>query len=157
MRLTTKGRYAVTAMLDVALHQDTGPVALIDVAARQAISLSYLEQLFARIRRCDLVNSTRGPGGGYSLKIPAKEISVLAIIEAVDENVDARACKGNGDCDGGARCLTHDLWNKLSQSINHFLDDVSLQDLIDKHELKLALQPCDGAPMRQLFNIQVQL
>ena len=107
MRLTSKGRYAVTAMLDVALHSNEGPVPLADISERQGISLSYLEQLFSRLRKAGLVASVRGPGGGYRLGIDANKIAVGAVIAAVDESVDATKCQGKGDCQGGSPCLTH--------------------------------------------------
>ena len=114
MRLTTKGRYAVTAMLDLALHDERGPVTLADIAERQGISLSYLEQLFAQLRRRGLVKSTRGPGGGYRLGQENKHIAVADVITAVDESVDATRCGGRENCQGEERCLTHDLWQDLS-------------------------------------------
>lgn len=130
MRLTTRGRYAVTAMLDLAIHHDSGPVALADIADRQGISLSYLEQLFGRLRKGGLVASARGPGGGYRLDRSAEDISVAAVISAVDESVDATRCGGARNCHGEARCLTHDLWEELSQEIYGFLDGISLGDLV---------------------------
>ena len=117
MKLTTKGRYAVTAMLDLALHNEKGPVTLADIADRQGISLSYLEQLFSRLRKQELVNSVRGPGGGYSLASPASELHVAQVISAVDEVVDATRCGGAGNCHNNERCLTHDLWHDLSDRI----------------------------------------
>jgi len=117
MRLTTKGRYAVTAMLDLALHHSGGPVTLSDIAQRQGISLSYLEQLFALLRRRGLVSSTRGPGGGYRLGRKSDEIAVADVIAAVDESVDATRCGGKENCQGAERCLTHDLWQDLSRQI----------------------------------------
>ena len=114
MRLTTKGRYAVTAMLDLALHKNQGPVSLSDISSRQAISLSYLEQLFSKLRRSELVSSVRGPGGGYELKRGSDEIFIAQIIDAVDESVDTTKCQGAGDCQGGETCLTHYLWEDLS-------------------------------------------
>ncbi|OJA06783.1 Fe-S cluster assembly transcriptional regulator IscR [Halomonas sp. QHL1] len=130
MRLTTKGRYAVTAMLDLALHAHNGPTSLSDISQRQEISLSYLEQLFARLRRAGLVNSVRGPGGGYLLSQPADEISVSKVIDAVDESVDATRCQGLSDCQQGDTCLTHHLWCELSVQIRHFLDDMTLAQLM---------------------------
>ncbi len=129
MRLTTKGRYAVTAMLDLALHEGEGPVPLASISRRQGISLSYLEQLFTRLRQHGLVRSARGPGGGYSLARPAERISVAEVMAAVDERVDATRCGGRGDCDGGLPCLTHELWWELSEEIRRFLDGISLADL----------------------------
>ena len=107
MRLTSKGRYAVTAMLDVALHSHEGPVPLADISERQGISLSYLEQLFSRLRKNELVSSVRGPGGGYLLARGAGEIFIAQVISAVDESVDATRCQGTQEgCQGGDRCLT---------------------------------------------------
>lgn len=136
MRLTSKGRYAVTAMLDVALHSSTGPVPLADISVRQEISLSYLEQLFARLRKQGLVSSVRGPGGGYQLGKPADEISVSDVISAVDESVDATRCQGKSDCQGGAKCLTHSLWSDLSQRIEDFLTHITLGELVSQHEVQ---------------------
>lgn len=129
MRLTTRGRYAVTAMLDLALHDRGAPVALADIAERQDISLAYLEQLFARLRRAGLVASVRGPGGGYRLALLEQDISVAAIIAAVEESLDATRCGGSGDCQSGARCLTHELWTDLSQHLDDFLGAVTLASL----------------------------
>ena len=136
MRLTTKGRYAVTAMLDLALHKNQGPVSLSDISSRQAISLSYLEQLFSKLRRCELVSSVRGPGGGYELKRGSDEIFIAQIIDAVDESVDTTKCQGAGDCQGGETCLTHYLWEDLSEQIHTFLESISLADLVAKNEVK---------------------
>jgi Rrf2 family iron-sulfur cluster assembly transcriptional regulator len=132
MKLTTKGRYAVTAMLDLALHYEQGAVTLSDIARRQGISLSYLEQLFARLRRNGLVDSVRGPGGGYNLAMPPANISVAKIVIAINENIDATRCGGEKNCDGEERCLTHNLWEDLSQRIHEFLDGITLADLVDK-------------------------
>ncbi|MGM0482091.1 MAG: Fe-S cluster assembly transcriptional regulator IscR [Pseudomonadota bacterium] len=129
MRLTSKGRYAVTAMLDVAMHAQQTPVPLADISERQGISLSYLEQLFARLRKRGLVDSVRGPGGGYRLGQDPATISVGAVIDAVDESIDATRCQGKGNCQGGARCLTHSLWEGLSDRIANFLDGISLAEL----------------------------
>ena len=124
MRLTTKGRFAVTAMIDLALREHTGPVALAAISARQQISLSYLEQLFGKLRRHELVESTRGPGGGYSLGRKADEITVADIIVAVDEPIDATGCGGKENCmgDDSGRCMTHDLWASLNSKMIEFLD-----------------------------------
>ncbi|MCC5856394.1 MAG: Fe-S cluster assembly transcriptional regulator IscR [Idiomarina sp.] len=135
MRLTSKGRYAVTAMLDVALHGQAAPVPLSDISERQEISLSYLEQLFSRLRRAQLVESVRGPGGGYRLKREAQAISVGQIIHAVNESVDATRCGGKSNCQGGERCLTHNLWTDLSDRISDFLDDISLGSLMASAEI----------------------
>lgn len=132
MRLTTKGRFAVTAMIDLALREHGGPVTLASISQRQNISLSYLEQLFGKLRRNELVESTRGPGGGYSLGRKAEDITVADIISAVDEPLDATMCGGRENCraDGG-RCLTHDLWAALNVHMFDFLSSVNLQTLVD--------------------------
>lgn len=130
MRLTTKGRYAVTAMLDLALNDDSGPVTLADISARQGISLSYLEQLFSRLRKKGLVVSTRGPGGGYNLARSASSVAVGEVVDAVDEPVDATRCGGAADCQNQERCLTHDLWSELSAQIREFLMRVTLGELM---------------------------
>ncbi len=131
MRLTTKGRFAVTAMIDLALRESTGPVALAAISARQQISLSYLEQLFGKLRRHELVESTRGPGGGYSLGRKASEITVADIIVAVDEPIDATGCQGKENCMGEdtGRCMTHDLWAALNSKMIEYLASISLQRL----------------------------
>ena len=129
MKLTTKGRYAVTAMLDLALHDNNVPVNLGDISTRQVISLAYLEQLFSRLRKEGLVSSSRGPGGGYKLAKPASEISLSQIIDAVDESVDATRCGGQMNCQGEEQCLTHDLWEDLSTQIRGFMTGVTLADL----------------------------
>jgi len=132
MRLTTKGRYAVTAMLDLALHYDDGPITLADISQRQGISLSYLEQLFSKLRKKGLVDSTRGPGGGYRLSRPNHDIAIAEVISAVDEKVDATKCGGLSNCHGDTQCLTHDLWTDLSEQIFQFLSGISLGDLVDR-------------------------
>ena len=136
MKLTSKGRYAVTAMLDVALHSRNGPVSLADISERQEISLSYLEQLFARLRKERLVSSVRGPGGGYKLGRLANDIAIGEVIRAVDESVDATRCKGQADCQGGERCLTHTLWQDLSDRISQFLNGISIGELMKTNEVK---------------------
>ncbi len=136
MRLTTKGRYAVTAMLDLALHGSIGPVSLADISGRQDISLSYLEQLFAKLRRNDLVTSVRGPGGGYRLSRHMGEIFVAQIVDAVNEAVDATGCGGTSDCQQGEVCLTHHLWCDLSDQIHGFLSQISLANLVERKEVK---------------------
>lgn len=136
MRLTTKGRYAVTAMLDLAIHANDGPVPLADISARQGISLSYLEQLFSRLRRQGLVDSARGPGGGYRLARPASQIAVVHVINAIDENVNVTRCGGQGDCQDGEPCLTHDLWCDLSAQIHEFLASIDLQQLVDRRTVQ---------------------
>ncbi len=136
MRLTTKGRYAVTAMLDLALHDEEGPVALSDISQRQGISLSYLEQLFSKMRQKGLVKSVRGPGGGYTLGVGDDEISIADIVDAVNESLDTTKCQEKGDCQQGEMCLTHHLWSDLSRQIHEFLSNISLHDLMEKSEVK---------------------
>lgn len=136
MRLTTKGRYAVTAMLDLAFHVDRGPVPLADIARRQGISLSYLEQLFARLRREGLVKSVHGPGGGYRLGRQVSAISVVDVIRAVDERMDTTRCGGEKNCQDGQACLTHELWEDLSQRIHDFLDAVSLEQVMWRSDVR---------------------
>lgn len=132
MRLTTKGRFAVTAMIDLGLRQNNGPVTLAAISQRQQISLSYLEQLFGKLRRHELVESTRGPGGGYTLGRKAADITVADIIVSVDEPIDATQCGGKENCLGeGGRCMTHELWASLNSRMVEFLDSVSLQKLVD--------------------------
>lgn len=135
MKLTTKGRYAVTAMLDLALHNDQGPITLADISERQGISLSYLEQLFSRLRKNGLVASARGPGGGYRLSRDANEIAVVDVITAVDEKIDAQRCEGAGNCQDEKTCLTHELWGKLSDQIYKFLKGISLGELVKNHAI----------------------
>jgi Rrf2 family iron-sulfur cluster assembly transcriptional regulator len=147
MRLTTKGRYAVTAMLDLAIHDDRDPVALADIARRQGISLSYLEQLFAHLRRRGLVRSSRGPGGGYQLGRPAAEIAVVDVIGAVDESVDATRCGGMENCQGEARCLTHDLWHDLSRQIHDFLGGIDLAQLVERRRVREVADRQDQVPV----------
>jgi Rrf2 family iron-sulfur cluster assembly transcriptional regulator len=134
MRLTTKGRFAVTAMMDLALRGGNDPVTLAEISARQHISLSYLEQLFGKLRRQALVNSVRGPGGGYRLARPTQEISVADIILAVDEPIDATQCGGKENCQDDRKCLTHDLWAKLNAHIFGYLRAVSLAELVRDHQ-----------------------
>ena len=129
MRLTTKGRFAVTAMLDLTMHQNAGPVTLADISHRQKISLSYLEQLFSKLRRRALVESVRGPGGGYQLAREAVSISVADIIIAVDEPLDATQCGGKENCRDDKICMTHHLWANLNAKIYNYLDSVKLSDL----------------------------
>jgi Rrf2 family iron-sulfur cluster assembly transcriptional regulator len=138
MRLTTKGRYAVTAMLDLALHYDEGPITLADISQRQGISLSYLEQLFSRLRKQGLVDSTRGPGGGYRLSRSAYEIPVADVISAVDEKVDTTRCGGLGNCHDDKECLTHELWTELSDQIHEFLSNISLGMLVERNASRAA-------------------
>ncbi|MEX2489760.1 MAG: Fe-S cluster assembly transcriptional regulator IscR [Pseudomonadales bacterium] len=136
MKLTAKGRYAVTAMLDLAVHENDGPISLADISERQGISLSYLEQLFAKLRRNNLVKSVRGPGGGYKLKRNASEIYVAEIVDSVDENVDATRCGGEANCQHGETCLTHELWVDLSNQIHRFLSNIDLASIIAKREVQ---------------------
>lgn len=153
MRLTTKGRYAVTAMLDLAVHHSEGPVALADISERQGISLSYLEQLFAKLRKNGLVASTRGPGGGYNLNREAGQIAIAEVIAAVDEAVDATRCGGSKNCQGEARCLTHDLWEDLSEQIRNFLSGVSLADLVNRHSIREVVSRQDAILLRRRENV----
>jgi Rrf2 family transcriptional regulator, iron-sulfur cluster assembly transcription factor len=138
MRLTTKGRFAVTAMIDLALRESTGPVALAAISARQQTSLSYLEQLFGKLRRHELVESTRGPGGGYSLGRKSADITVADIIVAVDEPIDATGCSGRENCMGEdtGRCMTHDLWASLNAKMIEYLNSISLKKLVDEQLAK---------------------
>lgn len=135
MRLTTKGRYAVTAVLDLALHGDAGPVALADIARRQHISQPYLEQLFAKLKRRGLVVAARGPGGGYQLGTTLEALSVSDIISAVDEGIDATRCGGSGDCLEGEVCLTHELWADLSRQIDLFLKRITFASLVARRDV----------------------
>lgn len=153
MRLTTKGRYAVTAMLDLALHKNQGPVSLADISRRQAISLSYLEQLFAKLRRNSLVNSVRGPGGGYELDRKSDLIYIAEIVDAVNESIDTTKCRGSGNCQGGEICLTHYLWEDLSEQIHTYLEGISLADLVAKNEVKRIAESQDR---KQLFMTDIQ-
>jgi len=134
MRLTTKGRFAVTAMMDVAMHGGSGPVTLAAVSSRQRISLSYLEQLFGKLRRSGLVESVRGPGGGYNVAKPQESVSVADIILAVDEPIDATQCAGKENCLDDRRCMTHDLWAALNDHIFTFLSGVTLAQLVKQHQ-----------------------
>ncbi|WP_370262291.1 Fe-S cluster assembly transcriptional regulator IscR [Limnobacter sp.] len=136
MRLTTKGRFAVTAMIDLALQQDTGPVSLAGISQRQSISLSYLEQLFSKLRRHELVDSVRGPGGGYQITKPLHAVSVADIILAVDEPLDATQCGGKENCTEEGQCMTHDLWSSLNRKMLEYLGSVSIQCLVDKQREK---------------------
>ncbi len=145
MRLTTKGRFAVTAMIDLAMRQIQGPVTLAGISQREEISLSYLEQLFGKLRRHEIVESVRGPGGGYNLARRAEDITVADIIIAVDEPLDATQCGGKQNCHSegeshGARCMTHDLWATLNAKMVDYLDSVSLKDLVDQQKQKTTEQ-----------------
>jgi Rrf2 family transcriptional regulator, iron-sulfur cluster assembly transcription factor len=147
VRLTTKGRYAVTAMLDLAFHSQHAPVTLTDIATRQTISLSYLEQLFSRLRRADMVIGVRGPGGGYQLSKPAGEINIADVIKAVDEQLDSTKCGGEANCQDHKACLTHDLWMGLSEQIHDYLSGISLGDLLER-------KPIQDIANRQEHDIQ---
>lgn len=147
MRLSTKGRYAVTAMMDLAIHAPRGPVTLADISRGQSISLSYLEQLFSKLRRENLVRGVRGPGGGYQLARSANAITIAAIIAAVDEKVDA-TCGGEADCDQETTCLTHDLWCGLSQRIYEFLDSISLEEFLSRPSIQAVIRRQEAANNR---------
>ena len=143
MRLTTKSRYAVTAMLDIAYHDRGNPISLPEIAERQGISLSYLEQLFSRLKKSGLVESIKGPGGGYKLSKNANDIVISEVIKAVDESVETTACNGKANCHNNQQCLSHNLWEDLGAEINNFLSDVTLQQVILKNnsnvkEIKLS-------------------
>ena len=148
MKLSTKGRYAVTAMMDLAIHDREGPVTLSDISSCQGISLSYLEQLFAKLRQTGLVEGVRGPGGGYRLGKPSHQISVADIILAVDEKIDNTRCKGNKDCNKGEKCLTHHLWNDLSERLFEFLDGITLSEFIKNPEVRKISQRQDTTASR---------
>lgn len=149
MRLTTKGRFAVTALLDVALSSSNTPVSLSAVSERQEISLSYLEQLFGKLRRFGLVNSVRGPGGGYTLARPMSEITVADIVVAVDEPMDARQCEGKEDCKGGQQCMTHHLWMDLNRKMFNYLSSVSLADLVREQHQRNELRESSRSANKQ--------
>ena len=147
MRLSTKGRYGVTAMMDLAIHDNAGPVTLADISQCQGISLSYLEQLFSKLRKGGLVEGVRGPGGGYRLSRPAKEISIAEIIAAVDEKVDMTNCDQEGNCQDGEKCLTHELWAELSNRLYAFLEGINLAQFVDRpgiHELAIQRDKING-------------
>ena len=156
MRLTTKGRYAVTAMLDLAVHATKGPITLADISQRQGISLSYLEQLFSKLRKRDLVASARGPGGGYRLSRAANEINVAEVISAVDEKVDATRCAGQGNCQNGEECLTHQLWTDLSDQLYDFLNGISLGQLVDKRNVQDVAARQDELQEKEKQDISLQ-
>lgn len=149
MRLTTKGRYAVTAMLDLALHCGAGPVSLADISERQGISLSYLEQLFSKLRRESLVQSVRGPGGGYRLAVDACSVSIAHVVDAVSESLDATKCQGKGDCQDGEICITHHLWQDLSRQIHDFLDGITLADLVSRRDIQTVCERQDSRHFEQ--------
>ncbi|MDO4247797.1 MAG: Fe-S cluster assembly transcriptional regulator IscR [Neisseria sp.] len=134
MRLTTKGRFAVTAMLDLAMHSPHGAVKLNAISERQRISLSYLEQLFSKLRRASLVESIRGPGGGYILATPADQINIAQIIAAAEDSLDATQCSSKANCHNGTPCLTHQLWEDLNQTINDYLSSITLQSVLNQRE-----------------------
>jgi len=141
MRLSTKGRYGVTAMMDLAIHDSAGPVTLADISQCQGISLSYLEQLFSKLRKHGLVDGVRGPGGGYKLARSPENITVAEIIAAVDERVDITNCGGKGDCQNGQRCLTHELWSELSNRLFDFLNEITLSQFVNRPGIReLAMQ-----------------
>ena len=153
MRLTTKGRYAVTAMLDLAIHAENNtPISLADISKRQAISLSYLEQLFARLRRSGLVNSVRGPGGGYLLSDSPDNISIARVVDAVNESVDATRCHRQGNCQNGAPCLTHHLWCQLSDTIHDFLNGISLGQLLRQRDVNDIALMQKSHPKKQVIS-----
>lgn len=156
MRLSTKGRYAVTAMLDLALNGTEGPVTLAEISENQGISLSYLEQLFAALRNKGLVRGVRGPGGGYYLGRESDEISIADIICAVDEWVEFTRCKGRQNCQDGQRCLTHSLWDDLSQQIFVFLTDITLADLVERGQAREAKRQEKKAAARQVLGLKEQ-
>ena len=148
MRLTTKGRFAVTAMIDLALRQSNGPVTLAAISQRQQISLSYLEQLFGKLRRNDLVESVRGPGGGYCMARPMDQITVADIVRAVDESFDATQCGGREDCKGDNPCMTHELWSTLNAKIYEYLTSVTLFELVDRQLRKTGGDMATLKPVR---------
>ncbi len=156
MRLSTKGRYAVTAMIDLALHQNERLVSLSEISEVQDISLSYLEQLFSKLRRYEIVEGVRGPGGGYRLAREADEISVADIINAVDEKLDATRCAGHENCQGGRKCITHELWFELSQRIYGFLHDITLADVIASSEVQRLSAEQDNLISADNLNLKVK-
>lgn len=150
MRLTTKGRFAVTAMIDLAMQHGSGPVTLAEISGRQKISLSYLEQLFGKLRRHRLVESVRGPGGGYRLARDMGDVTVSEIILAVDEPIDATQCGGKENCHDDRKCLTHDLWATLNRRIFEYLDSVSLRELVENQRAKEARGEAGVAQMHDM-------
>jgi Rrf2 family iron-sulfur cluster assembly transcriptional regulator len=150
MRLTTKGRFAVTAMIDLALHHGSGPVTLAEISGRQKISLSYLEQLFGKLRRHQLVESVRGPGGGYVLARDMEKVTVTDVILAVDEPIDATQCGGKENCHDDGKCLTHDLWAALNERIFDYLGAVSLRQLVDSQRAKETARQSGVAQVRDM-------
>ena len=149
MKLSTKGRYAVTAMMDLAIHEKFGPVTLADISVCQGISLSYLEQIFARLRRDGLINGTRGPRGGYRLARPADQITVADIITAVSEKIDTTRCEGKENCQNGERCLTHELWSDLSTQIQDFLASITLAQFTQRSAVQEVVQRQDTLHFRR--------
>lgn len=147
MRLTTRGRYAVTALLDLALQPADQTITLAEIAARQSISVAYLEQLFAKLKRQGLVSSVRGANGGYRLARSADDIAVLEIIEAVNESVDATRCDHKGNCQNGAMCLTHDLWQDLSHHIEHYLAGITLASLVERKNVQAVVMRQNASPI----------
>ena len=148
MQLTTKARYAVTAMLDLATNESTKPVTLDLISQRQNISLSYLEQLFAKLRKASLVKSVRGPGGGYLLNINPEDVTLTQIIEAVDENIDLRRCQGLKNCLRGQKCLSHHLWCEVSDQIRNFLSTRNLQQVIDDYNANEVTREITREPVK---------
>lgn len=157
MRLTTKGRFAVTAMIDLALHHGNGPVTLAGISERQKISLSYLEQLFGKLRRRSLVESVRGPGGGYLVARALGEISVSQIIQAVDEPIDATQCGGLENCRDDQRCMTHELWANLNKRIQDYLAGVTLESLVEEQTSKRGAANVvhDHRPLREKASVAI--
>ena len=154
MRLTTKGRYAVTAMLDLAFHSKYNPITLTEIAARQTISLSYLEQLFSRLRKAGIVQGVRGPGGGYQLRLLPEHVNISMIMDAVNEPIDSTRCRGEANCQHEGTCLTHDLWIDLNDHIDAYLSNITLADLLRKREDR---QRIEQSPERVLVMKKVQL
>ena len=130
MHLTTKGKYAVTAALDLALHESNDFTSISDLALRQSIPGPYLEQLFRNLRKAGILISHRGPGGGYKLSRPSNEIKIGQIISAVEDRMDATQCSGEGNCSAGSKCLAHNLWTDLNHQVQSFLMDKSLEDVL---------------------------
>lgn len=149
MRLTTKGRYAVTAVVDLAFHSEGRPVTLAEIAQRQEISLSYLEQLFARLRRAGIVRGRRGPGGGYLLGRPPERIRIAEIIDAVNEEIDTTQCGGEGNCFRGGPCLTHALWFELNRRIRSYLESVTVADLLQNRDVRTVARWQDAQLQRE--------
>ena len=155
MRLTTKGRYAVTAMLDLAINTDKGPISLADISRRQEISLSYLEQLFSKLRQNALVSSVRGPGGGYRLSRDSGLICVAEIIDAVNESIDVTNCGGEGNCNHGQTCLTHYLWRDLSEQIHSFLSGITLASLVARKDVQTVSNRQHGEQNLTLTDLEI--